>query len=141
MPPLIFMKHWNDDDYFYWSVLIAVPLIIVIGILAINGILPLTACFFFTKWGIYCPGCGGTRSLLALIDGRILQAVYYHPVFILALFFIPIYLVIQSVCRLAGSSPPKGLVFRRSWIYALFILLIGNCLVRNLLLLFFSIPI
>ena len=36
-------------------------------------------CLFYKLTGYYCPGCGGTRSMRALIDGDILFALYAYP--------------------------------------------------------------
>lgn len=37
-------------------------------------------CYFRTHWKIYCPGCGGTRALVALLHGEILQSIKYNPI-------------------------------------------------------------
>ncbi len=42
-------------------------------------------CFLRTHWGIYCPGCGGTRALVALMQGKIIQSIKYNPITILFL--------------------------------------------------------
>lgn len=37
-------------------------------------------CAYVTRCtGFYCPGCGGTRSLMCLLSGDIAGAVYWHP--------------------------------------------------------------
>lgn len=34
--------------------------------------------------GYYCPGCGGTRAITALLHGRLLSSFLYHPVVLYA---------------------------------------------------------
>ena len=36
-------------------------------------------CFFYHVLGIYCPGCGGTRAIGALLQGKPLLSFWYHP--------------------------------------------------------------
>ncbi len=36
-------------------------------------------CLFRGLTGLYCPGCGGTRAFMYLIQGQILKSLYYHP--------------------------------------------------------------
>ncbi len=36
-------------------------------------------CYIYEMTGIYCPGCGGTRSVLALLKGQVWTAFKYNP--------------------------------------------------------------
>lgn len=36
-------------------------------------------CLFQLVTGFYCPGCGGTRAVWALLHGRVLLSLRYHP--------------------------------------------------------------
>lgn len=41
--------------------------------------LKLPACLVNTLTGYYCPGCGGTRMMIALFQGNLYQAFRYNP--------------------------------------------------------------
>lgn len=44
-------------------------------------------CFYYTIFGIKCPGCGMTRMFLSLLKLDFVSAFYYNPV-VFVLFFI-----------------------------------------------------
>lgn len=46
------------------------------------GMPPISGCIFREFFQIYCPGCGGTRALKALLQLNPLQSLYYNPVVI-----------------------------------------------------------
>ncbi|MBQ6855594.1 MAG: DUF2752 domain-containing protein, partial [Lachnospiraceae bacterium] len=43
--------------------------------LMVRGKLP---CMFRMLTGLYCPGCGGTRAVKALLTGHPIQSFLYH---------------------------------------------------------------
>lgn len=45
--------------------------------LIIRGKMP---CMFRVLTGLYCPGCGGTRAVKALLTGHPIISFLYHPV-------------------------------------------------------------
>lgn len=91
-------------------------------------------CWFYQRWHIYCPGCGGTRSLTALARGEWLRALYYHPAVPVTAVLAVGYLISQTVWRLRGR---RGWVlhYDARWPWLLAVLLLFNCLLRNALLL------
>ncbi len=56
--------------------LAALTLLLYRPLLWIAGWLP--ACPFYTVFGLYCPGCGNTRSVLALLHGDVLLSLRYN---------------------------------------------------------------
>lgn len=99
----------------------------------------LTPCWFYTRWHLYCPGCGGTRAVEAMVHLRFLTALYYHPAVPFTALSVLGYLASQTLWRLRGK---KGFVLHYSdrWLWSLFGLLALHCLVRNLLWFGFGIP-
>ena len=52
-------------------------------------------CVFRKATGIFCPGCGSTRALRALLGGDFLAALRYNPFSIAVLFALPTLLVLR----------------------------------------------
>lgn len=97
-------------------------------------------CWVWEHWGLYCPGCGGTRAVIALAHGQLLKALYYHPAVPVLAALGGVYLVSQTVWRMRGR---RGWVLRYNprWPAVLAGLFLANCAVRNLLWLGFDIGI
>jgi hypothetical protein len=59
-----------------------IPLIIILGCTALLWAFGgHSTCYFKGFFGIPCPGCGMTRAWISLFNGKILTALYFHPVF------------------------------------------------------------
>ncbi len=43
----------------------------------LHNVIP--TCYFYRLTGYYCPGCGGTRALVALLQLHFLQSLRCHP--------------------------------------------------------------
>jgi hypothetical protein len=69
----------------------------------------LRPCLFHSLTGIPCPSCGGTRCVLALLDGRLLDAVSFNPlVFAVSLAFFAGGLVAPLWAWRRGTAPRLG---------------------------------
>ena len=93
---------------------------------------PIGSCWFWQEWRLYCPGCGGTRALIALGQGKLLQSLYYHPILLLALGTAGGYLLSQTIWRLRKK---RGWVLHYDprWAPIFLGILLVNCVVRNIL--------
>ena len=81
-------------------------------------------CWVWEHWHVYCPGCGGTRALMALAQGRMGAALWYHTPVVITLALAAIYLFSQTAWRLL----------------VLVGLFLANCVVRNVLWLGLGVP-
>ena len=62
-------------------------IVLIIGLIALplyylgafKALEPYNYCIFKRIVGLYCPGCGGTRALKALLSGDIAASLFYHP--------------------------------------------------------------
>lgn len=97
-------------------------------------------CWVWEYWRVYCPGCGGTRAVLALARGNVLRALYYHLPVVVTAALASVYMISQTVWRLRRK---RGWMLRYDprWPSALAVLFLGNCVVRNILWLGFGIGI
>ncbi len=95
-------------------------------------------CGFLKIVGLYCPGCGGTRAFLYLARGRVLTSLYYHPlpVYLAALYLN--FMVRYAITQWAPASwqaRMKPARFRMVYVVLLIVLVLGNWVLRNGLLL------
>lgn len=136
------MKREIGDREFYPAVWITIIILVVAYLIwkVVLGQPTISNCWIWQNWHVYCPGCGGTRSLLALLRGDVLASVYYHPALPILLGVLGVYMLSQTIWRLRGR---QGWVlrYRTWWAPCMVWILLGNCLLRNILLSAFEISI
>ena len=89
-------------------------------------------CPFKFVTGLPCPGCGGTRAVMALLHGQILEAIYLNPLSVLLVvlaiiaplwLFIDCYRGTNSLSRVMHSPWPTpvaiiiALIILANWIW------------------------
>lgn len=127
-------------------ILIYISLIIIgMGILAVglqidkSGNVPTVLkmpCLFHELFHLYCPGCGGTRAFMALLNGRVINAVIYNPFFCYIVGIYLWYLVseglwIAGMIRKKGQEQIRGFQFHISMVWIGLGIFLGYCLIRN----------
>lgn len=80
----------------------------------------LFTCFFKSHFGMECPGCGMQRSLIALLNGNIVESLQYHVALIPFLITI-ILLIVQLITKQVNGG---------KWVMWAFIITSGITLVQ-----------
>ena len=98
----------------------------------IDGRLPQFPCVLSSVVGIYCPGCGGTRAVIALLHGHFLLSVWYHPLVLYSVVIAGGFMITQSLNRF-GFQWIRGWRFHPWYLYGAVILIGCNFLIKNML--------
>lgn len=129
-----------EDELFQIGIaaLVAVLMLAVLYLCLLRRILPPIPCFFTTVFGIYCPGCGGTRALIAMLHGHFLKALWYHPLIpYMAVIYLG-FMLTQGLSRL-GFKRIRPWKFHYWYLWGGLVLLIANFILKNVLRLGFGI--
>lgn len=94
-------------------------------------------CIFRLATGFYCPGCGATRALYLLCHGQIPESFLYFPAVPYGAAMYLWFMVSHTAEYLSKGRLPIGLAYRNLYLYAALILILGNWVIKNLLLIFF----
>ena len=123
-----------EDEFFLLGILVAV-LAPAAGLLLrlLNLQLHLPPCWFHLLSGYYCPGCGGTRALRALLHGQLLQAVRFHPFVPYAAAVYLYFMITQAVERISHGAYPIGMRYHNGIVWTALALILGSFIVKNVL--------
>ena len=124
-----------DDRGIFWFGLVAAPVFILVWIVYrvfFDGTI-FKECAFKAATGFYCPGCGGTRAVKALLSGHFIKAFIYHP-------FIPYCVVMwilyegSHLLEMLHVPHIKGMKFRTAYATIGIVILLVNWIVKNVIL-------
>lgn len=109
--------------YFIFTAFILIFVIILK--LTLNMWLPIVPeCYVLKITGFYCPGCGGTRAVIYMLNGRFIRAFMYNPGVVLLTFII----IIALAERIFNKKIlPRSICF---WVVFI-IILFGYYILRN----------
>lgn len=97
-------------------------------------------CVFREYSGIYCPGCGGIRSTLFLLNGDILQSLFYHPFVVYTILVIGVFLIFYTIYLITGKVC-LWTVFHPIYLYIGMGIIIVQWLIKLIFLIFFGVEI
>lgn len=90
-------------------------------------------CVVDSLLGVYCPGCGGTRAMYALLHGQLLQSLWYHPLVLYTVVIYGSFMLTHTLEKLTKGKLIRGLRFHNWYLYGAMIVVIVNCILKNLL--------
>ena len=130
-----------EDNLFYLgSIFLGISL--VAGALFYYVLLPqlsLPPCVLYTYFGLYCPGCGGTRAFISLLHGHFLQSLWYHPLVPYSALLFGAFMITQALARLTRFRYFHGLRFHNWYLYAALGIVGVNFILKNVFLLVWGI--
>lgn len=126
-----------EDKAFYIMGIIVGAILLVIGILTYtinfnigDFIIPCTLRMFT---GYYCPGCGGTRAVIALIHGRPIKSFMYHPIVLTTFVFGVIFMGRNTLWLISRGRLKVAMKFREIYIFICLGIIIVNWIVQNII--------
>jgi hypothetical protein len=87
-------------------------------------------CRFLALTGFYCPGCGGTRAVDALLRGRLILSLRYHPV-VLYIFAGALIYAVSHTLNILTHEKIRALLFRESFFYVMIGLIALQWIIKN----------
>lgn len=117
-----------------WGIVCIVLKILHISIKEINPY----PCFLYSICGLYCPGCGGTRAVEALMNGQIIKSCYYHFAVPYTACLMFVYIISHTLC-IISKGKIRAMMFRPIYFYILIAIILIQCFFRNILVLMYGI--
>lgn len=95
-------------------------------------------CWVHKMTGLFCPGCGGTRSVLALFRGDIIHSFVYHPLVLYVVSIYAIYMIRGGVAILSRERY-HFMKLRICYVYIGIAIILIQFFIKNIALLCFRI--
>lgn len=132
----------KDNILLYKLGLILFVLLLLLYILLNNFELKyrlfLFPCLFHKLTTLYCPGCGGTRAVMSLLNGNVITSIKYNPVVVYGASLYVWFMVSNTICIVTKGKLQIGMKFSDKYIWFGLALMILSCIAKNLILLVFK---
>lgn len=92
-------------------------------------------CIFHRITGFYCPGCGGTRAVRALLQGKVFLSILYHPFVVYMVSVYAWYMVSNTIEKCVKGKISIGMKYKDVYLWIGIILILFNWFVKNIILL------
>ena len=95
-------------------------------------------CVIYTVFHVYCPGCGCTRAFYQLTRLHLWRSFLYNPFILVTVLMYGAFMVNTFLCTHTKKLGFTGFPVTKL-VYASLFLLVGQCIIRNILLVGFGI--
>lgn len=96
----------------------------------------LPPCIIHKLTGYYCPGCGATRSTIALLHGDFATSLFYYPAIPVAAVLFLWFAVSFVAEKATGRRVFFHFPLRTAWLFLLLAIIVGNFIWKNAVLYF-----
>ena len=93
----------------------------------------LPGCYLYRLTGYYCPGCGGTRAIRALMHGHVLSGLRMHLFVVYTVFMMFLFLSTYTLHYVFPERSFPRLRLRPLYFYAAIALILINWILKNIL--------
>ena len=127
----------KEEKVLYWIgiaiLFVTMILVILVKMLDIHLSEFFPGCLLLRFTGFYCPGCGGTRAVIALFQGQFVKSFFYHPLVIYVAAVGGWYLISHTIELISKGKYSIGMRYRDIYLYLAAALILINWIVKNLL--------
>lgn len=123
----------STEEALYRAGLAMLPVGIFLGYAALRWIiphLPDAECVVYKLFGVYCPGCGGTRAVIALLHGELLKSLWYHPFVMYTMVMYVLFMLSHTLEKLHVPLI-KGMLFEPWIMYGMLVMIGLNFVMKN----------
>ena len=131
----------EDQLYITGLILLLAAPVLFLAYRYLSARLPLFAipCLLRTFTGYYCPGCGGTRAVWALLHLQLWRSFCYHPMVPYGAALYVWFMLSHTIEKLSHHRLRIGMKWNPLWLWIALVLLLLNVLVKDGALLLFHV--
>lgn len=114
------------------AVVIILIMEVILNVVEFDFLKLVPPCGFRFVTGYYCPGCGGTRAVRALLQGRLVESFLYHPFVLYCAVIAGVFMISNTIQLLTKNKWKIGLKYRHGYLYGGVVVIIVNWILQNI---------